>query len=631
RGSQAGTTRVRAWARRVLTWAVRGRSGQGAALAGAATVLTGCASPEESGGDAEILPAAALGGPALLGEPYLLDPSRQGVRVVWHTDSASSLQVVLVGESVASMTEAQALEVATRDTGNGRSSTGRGRCRRFKAVSRRLSQLREDSASKVPDRSYTAVESREIWQHMAEVRPISGGRRPYRVVSVDAAGTATVSKVYTLRPALAAKDHARLLLTSDHQLKPMTAANLELVSQTIGVELDGVLMAGDLVNVPDRASEWFDSTAAPAFFAAMTGRAAQDIGGRTYHGAPVLQHTPIFPAIGNHEVMGRWSTTSLLKSQFEDPQPLDVATRRWEQTQPSGVERDTWITQHSWNTTSYEELFPYPRSDEGGARWYSRTIGEVFLVSLFAAGIWRSPTVTGRGRFQEAADSLENEDTWGYGDFLFEPIKRGSRQYAWLERTLSSKEARRARYRVVMFHRPSHGLGWNSSPPFTDPVQAKSLDPVTGKLTSVTYSYPLADDQILRDVEPLLNRANVHLVLNGHSHIWNRFRNAAGVHWLETSNVNGTLGVFDALSGAVRPGPTSADLVGQGDPGGLTPIVPTVKPLTGTSGTPLPYLASNDITAFSILDSGAGTVRSYMFDTRTPQAAAELFDEFALR
>lgn len=32
RGSQAGTTRVRAWARRVLTWAVRGRSGQGSAV-----------------------------------------------------------------------------------------------------------------------------------------------------------------------------------------------------------------------------------------------------------------------------------------------------------------------------------------------------------------------------------------------------------------------------------------------------------------------------------------------------------------------------------------------------------------------------------------------------------------------
>jgi hypothetical protein len=38
----------------------------------------------------------------------------------------------------------------------------------------------------------------------------------------------------------------------------------------------------------------------------------------------------------------------------------------------------------------------------------------------------------------------------------------------------------------------------------------------------------------------------------------------------------------------------------QGDPGGLEPIVPTVAPLTDTAGTPLPYLSSDTITAFSI-------------------------------
>jgi hypothetical protein len=93
----------------------------------------------------------------------------------------------------------------------------------------------------------------------------------------------------------------------------------------------------------------------------------------------------------------------------------------------------------------------------------------------------------------------------------------------------------------------------------------------------------------------------VHLVLAGHSHLWNRFRNAAGVHFLETSNVGNTYGAFPE----------------RGDPGGLQPLAPP--------------LASDEVTAFSLLDSAAGVVRSWRFDTRDPASGAELFDEFPLR
>jgi hypothetical protein len=44
----------------------------------------------------------------------------------------------------------------------------------------------------------------------------------------------------------------------------------------------------------------------------------------------------------------------------------------------------------------------------------------------------------------------------------------------------------------------------------------------------------------------------------------------------------------------------------------------------------LPYVASNDITVFSVLDSAAGVVSSYRFDTRLPDSDVVLFDEFAL-
>jgi len=43
----------------------------------------------------------------------------------------------------------------------------------------------------------------------------------------------------------------KILLTSDHQLKPMTAANLQKVVETVE-RVDAVFFVGDLVNVPDR-------------------------------------------------------------------------------------------------------------------------------------------------------------------------------------------------------------------------------------------------------------------------------------------------------------------------------------------------------------------------------------------
>ena len=40
------------------------------------------------------------------------------------------------------------------------------------------------------------------------------------------------------------------------------------------------------------------------------------------------------------------------------------------------------------------------------------------------------------------------------------------------------------------------------------------------------------------------------------------------------------------------------------------------------------YIDSNDITAFTIFDTGEGTVSSYYFDTRKPESEVVKFDEF---
>jgi len=432
--------------------------------------------------------------PRLVTEPYLLDPRPGGIRVAWFTEGGEGPHQAEVGG------------------------------RRLAATTTVVRALRDDSGVR-----------RTLDRHVVDVTGLGAGRTPYRVRS----GSLT-SDSYTLRGA--PDGPVRLLLTSDHQLQPLVAANAEAVAATVGPEsLDGILFAGDLVNVPDRASDWFDRPR--AFFRVLSGRAASAVGGRVYRGAPLLPYAPLLPAVGNHEVMGRRPGRTTLDDLFTDPAP------------------------DAWDTDAYDALFAQPR-------WWSRRIGDVFVVSLFATRAWLP-----------AAETYTASD----GQFVFEPVGAGSRQHRWLARELWSPAARAARFRVAMFHHSPHGLGSHVEPPFTDPVRVGSR-----------WEYPRERDQLLGDVEPLLAAAGVELVLTGHNHVWNRFRSDAGVHWLETSNVGWSYG-------------TPLDR----DPGGLPPAA---RPLTST-----------DVTAFTLLDSAGGVVRSYAFDTRTPDRPAAVFDEFELR
>jgi hypothetical protein len=100
-----------------------------------------------------------------------------------------------------------------------------------------------------------------------------------------------------------------------------------------------------------------------------------------------------------------------------------------------------------------------------------------------------------RGTFAEATTDLADPDQWGHGLHIFASSARGSEQYEWLAAELSGEALRRARFRVV---------------------------------SAVRYEYPLAADQLLHDVEPLLSRHRVELVLYGHTHVWNRFATTPG-------------------------------------------------------------------------------------------------------
>nr|WP_281269188.1 metallophosphoesterase [Thiocapsa rosea] len=274
-----------------------------------------------------------------------------------------------------------------------------------------------------------------------------------------------------------------------------------------------------------------------------------------------------------------------------------------------------------------------PDDSPGGETYWAETFGDIRVVGLYVTQIWRTPTLDADrpGRYRETDLLPDDPLDQGWGQHIFERIDRGSDQLAWLERELASPAFRNGKYRVVLMHHPIHSLGANSSPPFTDPVRIEERD-TNGALTGVRYEYPRADDYRVRDLEPLLRQAGVQLVLNGHSHLWNRFFDQ-GVHYLETSNVGNSFGAFHVLGGQTRPVPPppwrASNATAQGDPNGLEPIAPSIAPETDGDQV-MPFIASNRLTLFSILDTADGSVTSYAFDTGRRDSDVRTMDRFIL-
>lgn len=554
--------------------------------------------------------------PQLLTDPFLQLPTETSVRVVWFTEFAGIDHTVSYGENL--------------------------NCTAL-ATTIKLSRTREDRRSHVGKQTehneiYPQPVIRNIWRHEAEVSQLTAGKRvPYRVTSVREDGETVSSDIFTLAAAPPAGMPIKILLTSDHQLMPMTAANLQKVEEEVGI-LDAVFFAGDLVNIPDRASEWFDDRRGNAFFPCLQGRANYEIikhGIKTlYAGGKIIQNAPLFPAIGNHETMGRFSDRDELREQLYSAFPLAVAeeiyNQKSEQINPSNHPevRQNWLIDNSFNNCTYEEIFSLPAPQ----KYYAVTLGDVRLVVAHVACVWRTPSLAAnaKGRYREREEDFNNPEEWGYGQHIFEPIKKGSTQYNWLEKELKSSEFKNAKYKIVMFHHPAHTLGENIVPAFTDPVQIIDRNS-DGSISSIRYEYPKHQDYLVRDVIPLLENAGVQLVLFGHSHLWNRFISTGGINFLETSNVGNSYGAF--LGDKQRnnlPIDYQEEYVASGDPNQLEPIVPNIEPLIDEDGKPMPYIASNDFTVFSILDTETGTVSSYHFDIREPQGKVVKFDEFKL-
>ena len=544
---------------------------------------------------------------SLLSDPFLQVPTENSVNVVWFTEFEGDRHLVRYGTQL----KQQAIANTTK-----------------------LSRVREDGDSQL-DNIPPQPTNRDIWRHEATVTGLSRDRRfQYRVESIQEQQTIQ-SNIFTLASNPTPQKSLQILLTSNHQLMPMTAANLQKVVETVG-RVDGVFFAGDLVNIPDRASEWFDDRRGGAFFPSLQGKASYELdnGFKTvYQGGEIIQHAPLFTAIGNHEVMGRISEATL-KKEFNQPIPRKVAQEFYQQvasrvnpTQDPQIKQD-WIKNHSFNSDTYEEIFTLPQSSSGNELYYATTFGNIRLISLYVTNIWRSPSLEAQdsGRYKESSNDLDNPHAWGYGQHIFEPIAKGSQQYQWLEQELNSEAFKAAKYKIVMLHHPPHTLGGNIVPPYTDPQPIPEYQ--DGELRSRYYDYPIENDYIIRDLIPLLESAGVQLVYYGHSHLWNRFKNDSGIHFLESSNVGNSYGAH--LGDNPRPIPSYSpkNYVATGDPNGLEAIVPNIAPLI--DGQPLPYISSNEITVFSIFDNQTGKVSSYRYDASKPDSDVVKFDEFSL-
>ncbi len=573
------------------------------------------------------------------------------------------------------------------------------------ASSSRLPRLYEDADSRMRGVTFTELTEREVWRHEATATGLAPNTRvPYTVSSTTSDGTVLASDEFTLQPLPTTGTPLKILLTSDQQNRQMAAANFQKVVETVGL-VDAVFFAGDFVDFPNRASEWFDrydpawleqpgeagqrafAGARPAFFPSMQGYYQELFPEFPYNGGAILQHAPLFGSIGNHEVPGRWKPdTNTLNQMDNDPQPRWYAEMRYGQQQaeinPNNdpAVREQWIQDNSYEYSNYLAMWNHPDEGPQGEAYYAYQIGDVFLISMNVSRMWRTWEVKpeSRGKFSERRDELSNPDAWGFGDMWFETFNEGSEQYEWLREVLASEAFQNARYRMVMAHQSPFGVGDNVIPVMADPVATifytdaagitqtlqatlpftpeqwqETVMPLLGSITEIRYEYPLENDVWRNDIEPLLVESGVDLVLTGHSHLWNRAQVGA-MHYLETSNVGNTFGGYYADDGGIvseradyvetfwaeLESPTSRwnpiNYPRTGDGHGRAPIFPTefnpmaeLEPLA-ENNRPLPYLSSNNLTAFSILETGTGVVSSYVFDTRNPASEVRLFDQFTL-
>jgi hypothetical protein len=597
-----------------------------AVIAALATGFTGCADDGDTGATGAVGPQGPAGldatafaqvGPffeendQIITDPMLTGPAPGEISVVWYTTVSGDSHHVVFGDTLTSE--------ASADT-------------------YRMTQLFEDAQSEVfgrrvaEPRSGEVVTEQEIFRHEARITGLKANRRvPYYAVTTIN-GVDFKSEVFTLQPLPGPDQPVRILVTSDQQNRAMSPANFEKVVETVG-KVDAVLFAGDLVDTPNRASEWFyrSTENRPPFFPSLQGYYDDIRPEHPYRGGEILQHAPLLPAIGNHESPGIFDRTASLNSQDNNPQPRWFARWRWSQMTESersatGMSEEDYVRSNSYDHVTYYEMWNLPENGVEGEdpeNYYALRYGNVSLITMNVSRVWRNwnngfGSNDNPGKFKEPALSVNDLTRWGFGDMFFGDYSEGSQQREWLAAQLESDDYQSAPYRVVMTHQSMHGYGDNSVPVMANPEATISFldgrDPIVttfpapddvwnsivaaadaGLIEEVRYKYERSKDLWL-GVEAELLEAGADLVISGHSHIWTRTfvegDGSARLNYLETSNVGNSFGPFASTQNRVPwarnfyPDPesgdtvdpafwTPADYVRVGDPHNRPDVIPT--------------------------------------------------------
>ncbi|MGB3454769.1 MAG: hypothetical protein WBA35_00285, partial [Litorimonas sp.] len=366
---------------------------------------------------------------------------------------------------------------------------------------------------------------------------------------------------------------------------------------------------------------------------------------------------------------------------------------KWDQLteaerQATGLTQDEFVRRNSFDHVTYYEMWTLPENDVAGEdpeNFYSLRYGNVSLTSMNVSRVWRNwnngltADNANPGKFGEPIPTVNDLDTWGFGDMFFGDYSPGSAQRQWLGEQLGSDAFTNAPYRVVLTHQSMHGYGDNVIPVMADPEATITFTDGTptlvttfpaedatwstivdaaerGAIERVRYDYEREDDLWL-GVEDELLSAGVDLVVSGHSHVWSRTFVEEGserMNYLETSNVGNSFGPGAGPTNRVTwarnffPDPDTndtadndfwdpADYPRVGDSQGRPDVLPSellnsvdfMRMVEGATQD-LPYLSSNNFTVFTILDSGEGTVKSYAHQFEFPNDTAKLVDCFAL-
>lgn len=520
-----------------------------------------------SGQDGSNTSVAALVGPffedndQIITDPMLTGPQEGSVSVVWYSTIPGDTHQVLYGENLE---------------------------RAAPATTSKMSQMFEDANSSILGRPMgtpllgEAVVEQNIFRHEALVTGLTANERvPYLAVSTIN-GVEFKSEIFSLQPLPSADHPVKLLITSDQQNRAMSPANFEKVIETVGL-VDAVIFAGDLVDTPNRASEWFyrDAENRPAFFPALQGNFQDLFPNHPYTGGEILQNAPLFGTIGNHESPGVFDRTKNLNTQDNEPRPRWFAQWQWDnlsdaEKQATGKTEAQFVRDNSFDHVTYYEMWNLPENNVEGAdpeNFYAIRYGNVALLSMNVSRVWRNWNNgfanANRGKFSEPSQTLNDLSTWGFGDMFFADYSEGSAQRTWLREQLAAEQFTSAPFNVVLTHQSMHGYGDNVIPVMANPeatidftdnrapiVTTFPTDDATwanivqaaqaGEIANVRYKYERSKDLWLGVEEELLN-ANVDLVVSGHSHIWSRtyVQTEDGSHrlnYIESSNVGNTFG-----------------------------------------------------------------------------------------